>query len=304
MNQALVSVVIPVRNRPDALQAAVESVLQQGVPVEVLIVDDASTDQTPAVAAALAAADPRVRLLAQAVNGGGGRARNVGIDAATAPWLAFLDSDDRWMPGKLVAQLKQLAALGPGSRTIAFSNLLVDHADGTPPYPWITEPYRADESAKSYLLERHQVMQTSTLLMPTEVARTVRFDPGLRRHQDIDFILRADVAGMKFAYLDEVLVHYSADPKASRVSKRVNAGPSLAWLEVARAYLSDRERSAFYLRHVFDMEHQEHPWRARRRAWTAVRTGVLTPMGWAIRCLKQAVPASVKRVLKGQRPHG
>lgn len=299
----LVSVVIPVRNRPEALPLAVRSVLDQGLPVEVVIVDDASTDNTPAVAAALAAADPRVRLVAFAENLGGGHARNAGIDAATAPWLAFLDSDDLWLPGKLQAQMAHLQGGGNGQSVIGFSNLVVDHADGQEPLPWITVPYAAGMTARQYLLELHQVIQTSTLLMPTAVARSVRFDGALRRHQDLDFVLRAESAGVRFCYLDQCLVRYSADPAAVRVSRRENVAPSLAWLARATPYLSPREIGQFYLRHVYDVELRQAPRQAWGRAWRAARAGATTPGALCWRTLKLLVPAGLKARLKGLR-HG
>ena len=299
----LVSVVIPVRNRPDELPVAVRSVLEQGLPVEVVIVDDASTDHTPAVAQAMAAADARIRLVAFPDNRGGGHARNAGIDAATAPWLAFLDSDDIWLPGKLQAQLAQLQALGPQARAMAFSNLVVDHADGSEPQPWNTLAYAQGMGARRYLLELHQVIQTSTLLMPTALARQIRFDGTLRRHQDLDFVLRAESEGVSFCYLDRSLVRYSADPQAVRVSKRVNAQPSLVWLERARAYLTPREIGLFYLRHVYDVELQQAPWVARRRAWQAMRAGATSPGALLLRSLKLMLPPALKSRLKAWR-HG
>lgn len=297
----LVSVVIPVRNRPEALPLAVRSVLDQGLPVEVVIVDDASTDNTPAVAAALAAADPRVRLVAFAENLGGGHARNAGIDAATAPWLAFLDSDDLWLPGKLQAQMIHLQGCGSGEAVIGFCNLVVDHADGQEPKPWNTVPYAAGMTARCYILELFQAIQTSTLLMPTGVARGVRFDGALRRHQDLDFVLRAESIGVRFSYLDQCLVLYSADPLTVRVSRRENVAPSLAWLDRAKPYLSPREIGRFYLHHVYDMELKKSPRKAWGRAWQAVRAGATTPGALCWRTAKLLMPARLKAWLKGSR---
>ncbi|WP_414168922.1 CDP-glycerol glycerophosphotransferase family protein [Streptoverticillium reticulum] len=91
-----VSVVVIVHNDAGRLPRAVRSVLGQSLRnLEVIVVDDCSTDGTPAAARALAQADPRVRLLRLPVNSGGcGTPRNAGIDAARAGYLMFLDSDD------------------------------------------------------------------------------------------------------------------------------------------------------------------------------------------------------------------
>jgi glycosyltransferase involved in cell wall biosynthesis len=101
----LVSVIIPVFNRADLIGRAVESVRSQGVDdIEILVVDDGSTDDTADVVRRLAAADARVRLLQQE-NGGSGAARHTGLQASRGAFIAFLDSDDYWLPGFLERQL-------------------------------------------------------------------------------------------------------------------------------------------------------------------------------------------------------
>jgi len=96
-----VSIVIAAWNAEATLGAAIESALAQTVPVEVLVVDDASTDATGAIARAAADRDGRVRALASGTNGGPGAARNLALAHARAPWIAPLDADDSMAPGRL-----------------------------------------------------------------------------------------------------------------------------------------------------------------------------------------------------------
>jgi glycosyltransferase involved in cell wall biosynthesis len=111
MSDPVVSVVIPTRNRVEMLRGAVASVMQQSERnFELIVVDDASTDATPAYLAALAESDPRVRVVRHAAPKGGPEARNTGIAAASASWVAFLDDDDEWLPTKLERQLELLTA--------------------------------------------------------------------------------------------------------------------------------------------------------------------------------------------------
>jgi glycosyltransferase involved in cell wall biosynthesis len=98
----LVSVVVPTFNRAWSLPDALDSILAQDGPAfETIAVDDGSTDETPAL---LAAYGDRIRTIRQE-NRGVSAARNRGIDLARGELLAFLDSDDRWLPGKLAAQV-------------------------------------------------------------------------------------------------------------------------------------------------------------------------------------------------------
>ena len=98
----LVSVVVPVYNRERFLDECLESVFaQEHRPIEVIVVDDGSTDSS--VERAEAWGD-RVRLIRRS-NGGPSAARNTGIDAARGDFIAFIDSDDLWLPGLLTKQL-------------------------------------------------------------------------------------------------------------------------------------------------------------------------------------------------------
>ena len=97
MNDApLISVVTPAYNVGPWIGQAMDSVLSQTEGrIEYVVVDDGSTDDTAAIVAERAESDPRLRLV-RTENGGSGRARNVGITATSAPFVTFLDGDDRW----------------------------------------------------------------------------------------------------------------------------------------------------------------------------------------------------------------
>jgi glycosyltransferase involved in cell wall biosynthesis len=107
----VVSVVIPTRNRWRRLQRALRMALEQeGIDLEVVVVDDGSTDDSPPAIGAVQ--DPRVRMLRNETSRAVAAARNRGIQAATAEWIAFLDDDDLWSPHKLRLQLERVAATG------------------------------------------------------------------------------------------------------------------------------------------------------------------------------------------------
>jgi len=101
----LVSVVVPTHNRVSLLPLTLHSVLwQKEISLEVLVVDDGSTDDVKSAVKQIG--DPRVRLLRHERPQGVSAARNRGIAAATGVWVAFLDDDDLWAPDKLVSQVQ------------------------------------------------------------------------------------------------------------------------------------------------------------------------------------------------------
>lgn len=122
----LISVIIPTFNRGQFIKEAVESVLNQDVRdygLEVLVIDDGSTDNTEEV---LKGYEDRIRYIHQA-NSGAGVARNRGIREARGEWISFLDSDDRWLPFKLSLQMAILEKI-PECR-ILYSNFLIFEDD-------------------------------------------------------------------------------------------------------------------------------------------------------------------------------
>jgi glycosyltransferase involved in cell wall biosynthesis len=105
-----VSVIIPAYNHAHCIGDAIASALAQKEMdfwggTEIIVVDDASTDDTPQVLAKLQETTPNLKVIRHDVNKGASAARNTGIDAANGDHLAFLDSDDKWHPTKLYRQL-------------------------------------------------------------------------------------------------------------------------------------------------------------------------------------------------------
>lgn len=123
-----VSVVIPMFNRVPTIRRAVESALSQSFrDIEVIVVDDASRDESVAIVAAID--DPRLRVLRRERNGGASAARNAGVAAARGSLIAFLDSDDEWFPRKLEIQVAALDA-APAEAGVSCTGVemhLLDH---------------------------------------------------------------------------------------------------------------------------------------------------------------------------------
>jgi len=210
-----VSVIIPTYNRAATLPRAIDSALEQTIDdLEVVVVDDGSTDDTESVLAAYE--DPRVRPVVHATNQGANVARNTGLEHARGEYVAFLDSDDEWHPEKLE---RQLAALedrssdwvgvycdtgydlsGTEGRLRSAAASVLARLDD--------EPTREgnDELVGEILADNVQPGAGSTLLVRTDIARDAGgFDEELDRFQDPEFCLRVLEHG-KLAYVDEELV--------------------------------------------------------------------------------------------------
>lgn len=105
-NNELVSIIMPAYNAEKYIEEAIQRVIEQTYEKwELIVVDDASTDSTAAIAQAFADQDKRIRLIRLSANGGVANARNVAMENAKGRFLAFLDSDDLWLSEKLERQL-------------------------------------------------------------------------------------------------------------------------------------------------------------------------------------------------------
>ena len=182
------SVILPTYNRAGALPRAVESVLAQHEPdFELIIVDDGSTDQTWTWLTTLT--DRRVRFARSERNQGPSAARNVGIMMASAPVLAFLDSDDSYCPNRLSAPLAALAREPDVVCTLSASRKEDKHGQArAAPLPSVKLPAPAFEWA---MLADLVGVESTSITVRTEHARKVGgFDVSLRRTEDREFLIR------------------------------------------------------------------------------------------------------------------
>lgn len=126
-SDALVSIITPAFNAARYVEATIASVRAQSYENwEMLVVDDCSSDSTVEVVERASALDPRVRLIRQLQNGGPAAARNSALIAARGRWIAFLDSDDLWLPHKLELQLAFQRSLAAKITFTAFRRITAD----------------------------------------------------------------------------------------------------------------------------------------------------------------------------------
>ncbi len=183
-----VSIVLPTFNRGNILRSAVESVLALDEELfELIIVDDGSTDNTKHELRSLPA-DPRITILALEFNAGANVARNAGISAARAPYVAFLDSDDAFLPGRLRQPLQILRRYRHVGMVL--SAFTTEKAAKTTVF---SMPQRVYTGRDMLRLVARRVIQptTSGLTVRRDILHAVGgFDPTLNRMQDSDLVMR------------------------------------------------------------------------------------------------------------------
>jgi glycosyltransferase involved in cell wall biosynthesis len=181
-----ISVIIPIWNRAHSVGKAIESVLSQSLPdgyaLDIVVVDDGSND---APDEKLGRFGDRIRLVRHATNLGAAAARNTGCEAAGGEYIAFLDSDDWWLPEKLVAQLAFMREHGFDASCTAY---LLERKPGK---VIVSPRLRTGGLSLSDLVWGCFVSPGSTLLCKTSTFRQVGpLDATLRRLEDWDWLMR------------------------------------------------------------------------------------------------------------------
>lgn len=216
----LVSVIIPTFNRKDKLPDCIKSVLEQSYSnIELIVVDDASTDGTEELFTNIA--DSRLTYLRYENNHGACYARNYGAERSHGEIIAFQDSDDIWHSDKLEKQLKHLFSSGAD---MSFCGMNRVSKDGSHFY-YPVHPYEPEHSLANFLAENRA--STQTMLMHRYVWEQLKFDESFKRYQDWDFAIRA-AANFSLAYLPEALVE--SEVGEDSISFAVNSYPALVKL--------------------------------------------------------------------------
>jgi glycosyltransferase involved in cell wall biosynthesis len=291
-----VSVVIPVFNRPVAVRRAIESVLAQTFQdFEIIVVDDGSTDDTAASVSGVE--DPRVMLIRHPCKRGGSAARNTGIKASSGLYIAFLDSDDEWLPLKLERQL-QLFERSGDELGLVYSGSVWVFEDGS------TEtriPKRHKDIVRA-LLTANVIGETSVGIVRRAALEAIGgFDENLPAAQEMDLWLRV-CERFPIDFVPEALGRIAKGRDPHRITADIAA--TTAAREVFRRKHGDKMKQ----HGVLHLHLRESGWRylreardrlqARRcylRAWASRPTAAITyvlltltylPLSWLDRMAK------------------
>lgn len=208
-NKETISVVIPTYNRASTLSAAIQSVLMQTYPaLEILVCDDGSTDNSRDLIYKMN--DPKIVWIDCGRNGGPAVPRNKGIRASKGDWVAFLDSDDLWLPEKLERQMSALA--GHGAKASCANAMRVKNNTVSGPY------FTGGKEVLGFrdLLPVNPVICSSVLVNKQVLLATPLF-PGSKEFIAIeDYALWLKISCLTpFVFSKEPLLNYTDDPGQS-----------------------------------------------------------------------------------------
>lgn len=291
----LVSVITPTYNRAHLLLRAIRSVLDQDFEdLELLVIDDGSTDETERVVADLT--DPRVRYFRFDTNRGVGPARHEGISRSRGSLVAFLDHDDSWKPGKLtkvVSMFKRHPEVD-----IAFSDFdNINHVRKTRERGFVTvasalrrlhispldDDWWAIEAGAPEALMRQNFIGTCSVVVMrrTVFERLGNFREDISGPEDLEMWWRAAILGARFAYTSDVLVERHKDIRSMSAQTRTFSARILKALDACEQTARQVGRLDL-LRHIDDARQRTscdladaclHEGRLRE-AWTAIRSGL------------------------------
>jgi len=289
------SIVIPSHNRAHTIATTIESCLAQSFDdLEVLIVDDGSTDDTQAIVEAIG--DPRIRYLTRP-NGGPAAARNTGIAAARGHYIAFLDSDDRFLPDKLRHCHDHITTTGA---QVLYGPMYVDRGVGR---MWIrpASGMRPGEEVFDYLFLRRGVFLISTMVVSTSLARAHPFDESLWYGDNDQFGADLALAGVELHYLPEPLTIYADEYDPRRLSQSPVSSRDSAvhqrffdWVESHRSEMSRRAYLAYRARFCSRLNARSAPLEAMRDLLSAYRADALSGR----ECLRQSVQTFMPRLYR------
>ena len=266
MESNLVSVIIPTYNRAKLLSRAINSVLNQTYKnVEIIVVDDGSTDNTEEVLKSFN--DEKIKYIRHEKNKGASAARNTGIKVARGEYIAFLDDDDEWLKDKLKKQVETIKNL-PSD---VWGGIYCGFFYVTDKKVMMVEATKKGDLKKAILNKEVDIGASSTLLFSIDAIKEIGlFDESFERHQDWEYLIRFFRKYKLFSLRDPLVKVYGPNmpngKKAARVKEKYLSkfkkdiyefGDETAreiiakhWLEVAAAFAKEVKvrECIFYLK--------------------------------------------------------
>jgi len=200
--------------------------------MRVIVVDDHSSDDSAEVIRDLASRFAIVQAVLLPRNGGASNARNVGFALGSSPWIAFLDTDDMWLPGAARALLADTAIRDADIIAGHFARVKLGGTPGEPECGWDGGDIRAGLASGGVISPSWSIVRRTTAL------DVDGFDPSFRNCNDWDFYTRAAAAGARFARIDKTVALYRTVP-GDRLIDDHSSGAVNARRVLAHDYFAD-----------------------------------------------------------------
>lgn len=240
-NQTFFSVVVPAYNRADLLARALESLATQTYQhFEVLVVDDCSAEDIAKTVAKFCSKKFKYYRLPQ--NTGGAGARNFGICKAIGEYIAFLDSDDYWYDQKLELTLAYLELKNFNVECIV-TGVDIKKQDGL----FVRKLNNRDPRTTifdSIILDGF-VVQTSSIMLKSDVAKETLFTESLKKHQDLDLYVKLDNKNIRCHYIKEALCVWDISHDMPSISRTSMLSNSINWIISVQHIISNKSFCKF-----------------------------------------------------------
>jgi glycosyltransferase involved in cell wall biosynthesis len=257
-----VSVIVPSKDGRETIQRALRSLVTSADYIcEVFVVFSNSPRQYIESCQSLAsqyAGHFPIRLMDSGSASNGSIARNFPLPFAKGRYIAFLDDDDEWFDDKLSAYFRHIGDKGLDGDFVLFSTVIACSEDMTWQRPYPSRAY-CDEPIADFILGHGGGAQTSSILLPTLLARCTPFDATLPRHQDYDFCMRLAEQGARFHHLNEPMSYWYQ--RGSAAAKGGTFEFCSGWLLANRHRLSENAFASYVGKELFGTARASRNWR-------------------------------------------
>ncbi len=292
------SIVIPTYNSAGSILETLNSCFAQTFSdFEIVVVDDGSSDNTVDVLNSVE--DPRLVVVTQE-NAGPAVARNHGMRKAQGQFIAFLDSDDLWYEGFLVAVQALLAEQGD---VLVYGKIVVDRGVGR---YWV-KPERAlssDESIYDFLYVHGGFIQTSTLVIPRALAEKVSWDEAVTFGDNDQFAIDCWRTGIPFHMLPEPYTHYADIVSDNALSQLpIYAGSSakytnfFTWMATQKPHMSEQAWAGYQARFESVALARVSPMQSFKLLWAARNAGAMSLLGVVRQTVQNLAPRQYRRLV-------
>jgi glycosyltransferase involved in cell wall biosynthesis len=294
--------IIPLYNGADYIETAIRSVLDQRRPAdEIIVVNDGSSDHGPALVEAMAAKNPKIRLLYKD-NGGQGSARNYGVKHSGCDLIALLDQDDYWYDNHLEALERPFIESDTNLLAYTYSNLDRIDREGTMIHHGYLDYFKTEEHPKRTLVgclkEHMYILPSASLISKVAFDAVGGFDERLIGYEDDELFIKIFCAGFKSVYVNRSLSAWRIHSGSASASMRMVASSQLYYDRLVAEFENKKETRRDLIKDVIAPRFAILGYQAVR---DAVRRndaeGVRLSLPFVLKCAGRMRPVGRARIL-------